>query len=489
MTKHIRLAASVLFASLLPAQKSANLARARQLLGASGEKQVNEGADLCLRENNVAAVELLLEVQGTTSRRGLAPGHYRDIVWDRLARITDLYARRRVEHEMKTTEDQRLRQWCAELLGIYGDRVFGESLTRALGARDPDVQRWAVRSLGMLKHDAAQEELAVLARHKNEYVRANAIEALARIDVKYLPAFVAAIGGDASGGVRCALLGAAAQSCPDRVEELSVKALHDKDWRPRMQAVQNLGQIKTKTSVDGLVEAAGDGRPVVGARAIRELQELTGQPIQIADLWKKWWADNRETFAFPEKRGVPSRQKSETVAYNGVPIDSDHIAFLLDKSHLMKERLVSKDTTKELAAQAELKRVLELLEGRLTFNVFNYEETMASCTPKPVKLTAKSRGKALDFASAPSNGREKDIWQALSTVVADETLDTVYLLSSGEPDTGQYVHWNRVTRHLADLNRFHKVVVHTVAYTDNEWFRDQLQKIAEVTGGHFEWLK
>ena len=52
-------------------------------------------------------------------------------------------------------------------------------------------------------------------------------------------------------------------------------------------------------------------------------------------------------------------------------------------------------------------------------------------------------------------------------MLADETLDTVYLLSSGEPDTGLYVHWNRVTRHLADMNRFHKVVVHTVAYTDN----------------------
>jgi len=92
-------------------------------------------------------------------------------------------------------------------------------------------------------------------------------------------------------------------------------------------------------------------------------------------------------------------------------------------------------------------------------------------------------------SAASSKGKAKDIWLALDTVVADPTLDTVYLLSSGEPDIGLYVHYNRVTRHLADLNRFYKVTVHTVAYTDSEWFRDQLQKIAEVTGGHFEWLK
>ncbi|MBX3462344.1 MAG: hypothetical protein KF830_04180 [Planctomycetes bacterium] len=51
------------------------------------------------------------------------------------------------------------------------------------------------------------------------------------------------------------------------------------------------------------------------------------------------------------------------------------------------------------------------------------------------------------------------------------------------------MHWNRVTRHLADLNRFHKVTVHTIAYTDNQWYRDQLQRIADVTGGHCEWVK
>jgi len=490
MVSNNPVAALVLLASLLPAQaKSPNLIQARQLLGGASEQQVHEGADLCLKENNVAAVELLLEVLGTTHRRALAPAHYRDIVWDRLAKITDLYARRRVELELKTSDDPHLRQWCAELLGIYGDRSFGDSLIKALSSRDADVQRWAARSLGMLQYGQAQSELQPLTHHKNDYVRANAIEALAHIDGKHLPAFTAAISADASGGVRCALLGAAPQLCPDRVEELSATAVHDQDWRPLMQAVQNLGRIKTKGAVDALLEALSDTRPAIMNRALRELQELTGQPIPIADTWRKWWADNRVTFEFPEKRGVPQKTKGETVAYNGVPIDSGHVAFLLDKSVLMKERLHSKDTSKELAAQAELKRVLELLEGRITFNVFNYHDTVTACTPKPVPLSAKARSKALEFAAAPSSGREKDIWQALSTVIADDTLDTVYLLSSGEPDTGLYVHWNRVTRYLADLDRFHKVVVHTVAYTDSEWFRDQLQKIAEVTGGQFQWFK
>ena len=75
------------------------------------------------------------------------------------------------------------------------------------------------------------------------------------------------------------------------------------------------------------------------------------------------------------------------------------------------------------------------------------------------------------------------------TTWTDPELDTAYLLSSGEPDVGLYVHWNRVTRHLKDLNRFHKVVVHTVVYSGRKWYRDQLQKIVEATGGDFKWFQ
>lgn len=479
-------------AAAIPAQaKSPELDRARQLLQDRVEKQVHEGAAICVRTNNVAAVEVLLEVFEQTERRThlhLAPGHYRDIVWDALAKITDVYARRRVEHELKTGRDANVRSWCAELLGIYGDVGFGDTLRRALAAKDDDIVRQAARSLGMLKFADAAPQLLPLCRDANDYVRANAIEAMARIDKAHLGAFTAAIVQDKSGGVRCALLGAAPQLCGEETEPLSAAALRDPDWRPRMQAVQNLGQIKTKGAVDALVSAVRDGRPVVAARAGRELQELTGQPITQAEVWEKWWADHRATFAFPEQRGVAQRSTG-TVAYNGVPVDSDHVAFLLDKSVMMQARLQSKGTSKEEAARAELEQVLKKLDDKVTFNVFNYDVEVRALTKKAMPLTAKGRERALAFAAEKSVGKEKDIWRALTSVIDDPTLDTAYLLSSGEPDTGLYVHWNRVTRHLADLNRFHKVTVHAIAYTDSEWFRDQLQKIAETTGGHFEWFK
>jgi hypothetical protein len=31
--------------------------------------------------------------------------------------------------------------------------------------------------------------------------------------------------------------------------------------------------------------------------------------------------------------------------------------------------------------------------------------------------------------------------------------------------------------------------VHSVAYSDNQWYRDQLEKISEATGGEFQWFE
>ena len=140
---------------------------------------------------------------------------------------------------------------------------------------------------------------------------------------------------------------------------------------------------------------------------------------------------------------------------------------MIDKSGAMQEGLTSKSASKAEAAYKELEDVLTRLDGRLVFNVWTYNENVEAYARKPAKLGSKSRKGALSFVRKANEVGQKDIWQVLEAVIADPTLDTAYLLSSGEPDVGLYVHWNRVTDHLRDINRFHKVVVHTVAYSDN----------------------
>jgi hypothetical protein len=478
------------------------LGEAKQLLAGIAEGHVKQGTQICVEANSVKSIELLLDVLKRTERlaaRALAPGHYRDIVWDGLLRITDPYARERVAKLARSHRNPWVRQWCVELLGIWGDREFGDVVIKACRDRHDSVRRWAARSLGVLKHEQGEPALLKLRRDRDPYVRANAIEALARIDAKkHGLLFREALGSDEDGGVRCALLGAVPGIFPAEVVALSTAALKDEDWRPRLQAVDNLRR-KEKAAVDGLVAAARDGRPVVADRAMKYLRELTGKEIRDADAWAGWWRTSRDTFKFPEEKKPEEEAKPDdeskpeaerkTVAFNQIPLVSDHVAFLIDKSIMMKRTLDATVTTKDLAAYRELKQVLEQLHGRLVFNVFCYREDVEAFRKEPVELDDKQEKRALRFVAQEELKGAKDIWKVLEQVVSDPDIDTAYLLSSGEPDVGLYVHWNRVTRHLADLNRFHKVVVHCVVYSERKWFRDQLEKIAQTTGGDFKWFK
>lgn len=465
------------------------LDEARRLFGTWNEGDANRAAQICVQVDSPEAVEVLLEVLRRDQPRSnaLAPAHFRDIAWGALLEIKDRYARKVVEAEMKQNKkNERVRQWCAEALGEYADRDFGEALTRALTDKEDFVRAAAARAIGKSRYEPAQKALEKSSSSSDAFVRANSIEALALINPEEnLKRYLKGL-RDKDGGVRCALLATAPIAYPDQAEQYSTEALDDDDWRPRMQATDNLGTIKTKTSVDALIRATEDGRPTVGLRAITNLQKLTGQGHTRADQWKRWWAENRESFEFPEGTGAVTRGEGATVtSFNGIQLTSDHVAFLMDKSKAMNDQLSSRGCTKDVAAHQELAGVFEALEEGLDFNIFNYALQVDAFQKKAVELTKVTARKGLTFHEEGRIDGAKDIWAVLESVLSDPTLDTAYLLSSGEPDVGLYVHWNRVTWQLQELNRFHKITVHSIAYSDNDWYAQQLERISDCTDGEF----
>jgi HEAT repeat protein len=460
------------------------LEEAREEIRRAREETVRRGATICLEVDSAPAVDVLLEVLSGTQP------HFRDIAWEVFPRFRDPYAQQRVAHELQTNKrDARVRQWCAEALGEFGNASFGGALEGALADKEDFVRRAAVKAIGEIPYAPAARKIEKFVRSKDFMLRTFAVEALARIDPdKYQKTFLEGLEDD-DPGVRCALLGVVPALYPDRAEETSVRFLNDEDWRPRIQAVDNLTEIRTKTAVDALVRASGDGRPVVAHRARRRLQEISSLKFTLREEWDRWWQEHRENFEFPEGRAQQEVEEASptAVTYNKLRVVSDHVAFVIDKSAGMSYS-TSAAILKDQRAHEELDRTLSILQGKdFVFNVHTFGSRFRTFAPKPVQLDEKSQKAVLRFVSGVTPDGNKSIWEVLETVVADPELDTAYLLSSGEPEVGLYVHWNRVTRYLEELNRFHKVVVHTVAYSDSEWYREQLLKIAEATGGEFAW--
>jgi hypothetical protein len=461
--------------------QDADLAKAKQLL-TGNEGSVTEGANLCLKLNSAASMALLLDVL-----RAEQP-HMRDIVWDVIPKFTDAYARQAVAAELRGNGRNRpMREWCAQALGEFGVADFLGTLKTQLTSTDDSVRAAAARAIGRIKDPAAAASLKDRLHDTDAYVRAEAVEALARVSRTDGKGPLWEALRDADAGVRCAVLGVVPELYPDLAEETAATALTDADWRPRMQAVENLCAARTKTAIDALVRATGDGRPVVAAKAVGWLQGVTTLKFTERTQWETWWKANRETFKFPEATGsaAPADDKGRTfAAFNGLEVTSDHVAFVIDKSSDML-RSLKNGKTKDATAFAELDATLSHLAPGVVFDVVTYGAKVQSFAKKPSAFDPKTRAAALKFVAAvPCDGR-KDIWAVLEEVVRDGTIDTVYLLSSGEPETGLYVHWNRVCDHLVRLNRHFKVVVHGVSYTDSAWFRSQIEHIALATGGKF----
>jgi len=259
-----------------------------------------------------------------------------------------------------------------------------------------------------------------------------------------------------------------------------------------MQAVDILGDTKTTSALRLLIDALSDARPAVVARATHDLQELTGEKHTRREAWEVWWKEKGDGFDFSKGRHKEARTADSTVAasFNGIQFESDHTAFLIDSSRDMAGQLKTQQCTKAEAALKELESTLSRRRERMRFSLFTYAREITPFSKKgPVELDAKSEEKALAFVKDQHLQGSKDIWQALDTALADTDVDTVFLLSSGEPEVGEYVHWNRIAWHLAELNRLRKVVVHAIAYSDNQWYRDQLEHIAAVTGGEFKYFE
>src|SRR5262249_40051669 len=156
---------------------------------------------------------------------------------------------------------------------------------------DARLRAAAARSLGKLKVKEAGKKLEKLVTDKDAIARANAIEALARIDASAYAATFSAGLHDGDGGVPCALLGAQPQLYPAQIETTAVTLLTDPDWRPRLQSVENLGAIQTLTAIDALVQASGDPRPVVAAKATAFLQKLSDKKFTLKPQWELWWKE------------------------------------------------------------------------------------------------------------------------------------------------------------------------------------------------------
>jgi len=156
--------------------------------------------------------------------------------------------------------DPGIRLEAVVALGKIGDKRAVKALIRALSESDAGIRRCVVSSLGRTKDKKATAHLLDMLYDPDGGVRKEAVRALGAIqDEKAVPALLKAI-KDREPSVREEARTALSQYRSFKFSAPFVEAL-DESFDVRMAAIEALGKVRGRKSVDTLISLLGDDDP------------------------------------------------------------------------------------------------------------------------------------------------------------------------------------------------------------------------------------
>ncbi|MCO5166797.1 MAG: hypothetical protein M9894_10575 [Planctomycetes bacterium] len=401
---------------------------------------------------------------------------------------------------------------------------------------------WALEALG----DAASFEALERAfkRRKEPRVRGDALIALAALAPQPARAVVDGALQDAAPPVRIGAIVALRALDPRAAAAAAVDVVAAKPdrrnaaWEPRLLlcALETLRLWPDRAgarelvvrAVDALIERLAREEGLPQHEVNLTLDDLTQAGGLEADpeIWRGWWAPRRDAFQpvdkappappAPEPRGgrrrapregddappaAPARPETGNegrtrVRFHGVPVRSKRLVFAQDMSGGMNNPLDKEagPLSKLQFSKDELVRVLEALPDDVRTNVVFFasdywrhaEQLVPINRARAALIGFVKEAVTPDFRKAQDRHRSRsNIYDPLVFAMEDPEIDTVFFLSEGGPNEGRYVERERLLRHVARLNVYQRVQVHTLQVTNDRAGGAFLRRLAEVTGGQF----
>ena len=522
---------AVAFEALAPRVKSAALIDALE----DRAHQVRRIAFLALAERDPkaagrAGLEMLEQLDERPENRVLAARTLAETRGERMA--ADF-----LEIGLKLDTPAELRTTLAELLASFDDDGGARKLGRMLGKSKarPYERVFALRTVCRSRKSKMTANIAKELDAEELEVRLAAIEALAvrgdpeaaafleealdqaqasEVVVALVVAIAGFHGADAEWQARLAGL---AGSDDDELRNVALshltlvsahfdvfaRALEHPRWSTRYQALRKLSAIGTREVVPLLVERmqVEDGRMQSELAAV--LFQLTGQPFRTsASSWQGWWKAEGASFTVltPEeleqaRQRIAERAERQTsrAEFFGIRIESHRVIFVIDVSGSMAELLRARhvggvgEKTRLEAAMAELTAAIDGLEANTEFNIIAFESGVTRWQEAGLAESgsvARERAKSWLRRLGPLGGT--NLYDAMREAFSDLRVDTIFVLSDGEPSQGEHTDPFVIREHVRRWNAHRGVVIHAVAIGTS---LDVLEWLAMDASGTYRQLR
>ncbi len=416
----------------------------------------------------------------------------------------------------KEMDDQRLTydaqgRYVRGRADLFGKAEEQWQFARQRTARlDTWTPRLATALMGLKTEQQHAGLLKLFTTSGDFYVRGCAALALGKTDSKEaLDALIAAAKQGVDSTLRVALLDALASRAKENKDVRDfVLACLAGDWQVQVTALKILKQVPDKAATLTLITMLKGAGGRIRNEANDALMAITSiNKHGDYEAWKAWWDKNN--VAFMDGTYVPNPAERADAkggsAFYGVAITSTRVVFLVDTSSSMSASptWVPQDFAASFKGEAtrldvlkyELKKMLLSLPDSTEFNLINFHTFVHPYQPKLVRMDSGQRKKAIAWVDAQPFGIGTVTWDGITECyqqaggnffVKNVTggLDTIYLMSDGIPEGGVN-DAKTFEEKLTAINRFKKLVIHTIAVDPPPGGEDFMKMVADATGGTY----
>jgi HEAT repeat protein/uncharacterized protein YegL len=397
----------------------------------------------------------------------------------------------------------------------FADEKVNKAVHKQLTDKEPEVILAACELLG---HRRDKEALPLfqkmVEKGKDPVILRAVFDAMAAIRADD-PAWVTeltALTANADSEVRSIALEALGKTGDKATLEKLIAALNDPNWSVRLTALEGLESLRLKEGVGAIIERMGKEEGRMLHDMASALYRLTGQPYQDnATNWANWWQKDGTTFEVLSKERFERIHKSETEyalkqttrgqsgdewrlkkveegesKFFGIQIISHRVLFVIDVSGSMEEVVRNEfldgaPMTRLQVAKRELKKCIEALEPGAFFNIVTFssgverwmEGALAAANPE-------NREKAQAFVTDLLTGGGTNLYDAVRNAFEDQDVDTIYIMSDGEPSDGAETEPFVIREHIAQWNEHRQIEINTIAIGGQFQI---LEWLAEDSGG------
>ncbi len=378
------------------------------------------------------------------------------------------------------------------------DPKLDKALIKMIKDKDPEVQRNAIEILGERRNKDALPELEkLIQKGKDPLVLAavlGAMSSIRRNDVEWEKELVRYASHEDADIRNTAIVQIGRTKNADYLSVLT-EALEHEQWATRLAAARGIEEMRVEEGVGPLCSRI----PKETGRMQNEFYEilfrLTGKSFRSSPkMWEKWWADEGASFKIIKESELKKLEKEEetrrlkeitTTEFFGIRVQSHRVTFIIDVSGSMNDPTRGKyigeaGVPRIDVAKSELVKCLDGLDLQSLFNIVTFSSDVDAWRERVAENTEATMEEAKGFVDRLGAGGATNLFGSLEFAFEDPDVDTIFVLSDGEPTAGSITDPMSIRETVRSWNENRGIVINCIAVGGQFQI---LEWLAEDTGG------